>query len=91
MATKGINTTINEYREGLTAYINEGIRNGIPLSVIQMDLELKFANIEKLMNELLGKEREQYEQQATAEQEQVKWEDPAPEIIEPEIVPNEEA
>lgn len=91
MATKGINTTINEYREGLTAYINEGIRTGIPLSVIQMDLELKFANIEKLMNELLGKEREQYEQQATAEQEQVKWEDPAPEVIEPEIVPNEEA
>lgn len=86
MAAKGINTTINEYREGLTAYINEGIRTGIPLSVIQMDLELKFANIEKLMHELLGKEREQYEQQATAEQEQVEWTEPAPEVVEPEIV-----
>lgn len=91
MATKGINTTINEYREGLTAYINEGIRSGIPLSVIQMDLELKFANIDKLMKELLAKEEEQYEQTKIAEQEQVEWTDPAPEVVEPEIVPNEEA
>ncbi|WP_300903845.1 hypothetical protein, partial [Faecalibaculum rodentium] len=63
MATKGINTTINEFREGLTNYINEGIRNGIPLSVIQMDLELKFVNIQKLMTELLEQDHKQYDEQ----------------------------
>lgn len=89
MATKGINTTINEYREGLTAYINEGIRTGIPLSVIQMDLELKFASIQKLMTELLEQEHKQYEEQLSVEKEQVEWKDP--EVIEPEIVPHEEA
>lgn len=56
-----------------------------------MDLELKFANIDKLMKELLAKEEEQYEQTKIAEQEQVEWTDPAPEVVEPEIVPNEEA
>lgn len=89
MATKGINTTINEFREGLTNCINEGIRNGIPLSVIQMDLELKFVNIQKLMTELLEQEHKQYEEQLSVEKEQVEWKDP--EVIEPEIVPNEEA
>lgn len=72
---KGVNTIITEDRKLLASLINNMIKEGVPLSVIALMVENVYADVNKLLEESLIKEKSDYTKKQEAENdEQVLYE-----------------
>lgn len=72
---KGVNTIITEDRKLLASLINNMIKEGVPLSVIALMIENVYADVNKLLEESLIKEKSDYTKKQEAENdEQVLYE-----------------
>lgn len=76
---KGINTLITDFKKDLTDRVNQGLREGLPISVIHLVIDNIFVEINGLLEDTLKAEEEQYNQSQQGEVEETQ-------TVEPEIV-----
>lgn len=75
---KGINTLITDFKKDLTDRVNQGLREGLPISVIHLVIDNIFVEINGLLEDTLKTEEEQYNQSQQGEVEETQ-------AVEPEI------
>lgn len=76
---KGINTLITDFKKDLTDRVNQGLREGLPISVIHLVIDNIFVEINGLLEDTLKTEEEQYSQSQQGKVEETQ-------AVEPEIV-----
>lgn len=77
MAQKGVNTIIVETKGSILESINNGLRQGLPVSVVSMIVENIMYEIDKTLAKDLEKESNEYQRQLEIESEQVVYEEPS--------------
>lgn len=75
MAQKGANTRVVEAKDKLTNTINECLKDGIPASMVSIIVESLLMDLNNNVKVLLGKEKQEYEEQEKVESEQVVYEE----------------
>lgn len=71
LMNQGINTFIKEFKENLTTDVNDALKNGLPIAVVDLALDNIIMEVKGLLKETLEKEKEQTEEQP----EQIKYEE----------------
>ena len=77
MAQKGVNTIIVETKGSILESINNGLRQGLPVSVVSMIVENIMYEIDKTLTKDLEKEANEYQRQLEVESEQVVYKEPS--------------
>lgn len=77
MAQKGVNTIIVETKGSILESINNGLRQGLPVSVVSMIVENIMYEIDKTLAKDIEKEANEYQKQLEIESEQVVYEEPS--------------
>lgn len=75
MAQKGANTRVVEAKNKLTNTINECLKDGIPASMVSIIVESLLMDLNNNVKVLLGKEKQEYEEQEKVESEQIVYEE----------------
>lgn len=71
MAQKGVNTIILETKGNILEVVNNGLKQGLPISVISIIVEGIMFEIEKNLNNVLTNEKKEYQEQIQLEGEQI--------------------
>lgn len=79
MAQKGVNTVILETKGSILEAVNNGLKQGLPISVISIIIENVMFEIDKNLNIAVENESKQYQEQVQLESEQVLYEEPSQE------------
>lgn len=79
MAQKGVNTIILETKGNILEAVNNGLKQGLPISVISIIIENVMFEIDKNLNIAVENESKQYQEQVQLESEQVLYEEPSQE------------
>ena len=79
MAQKGVNTIILETKGNILEAVNNGIRQGLPISIISILVENIMLDVEKNLNNVIEKENKEYQEQIQVESEQILYEEPSQE------------
>lgn len=75
MAQKGVNTIIVDTRKDIANAINNGIKQGLPISVIAMIVENALMELNNGVNTALENENKSYQEQLKVQEQQVEWVD----------------
>ena len=73
MAQKGVNTIIVETRKDIANAINNGLKQGLPISVVAMIVENALMELNNGLNAALETEVKTYQEQVQIESEQVEY------------------
>lgn len=73
MAQKGVNTIIVDTRKDIANAINNGLRQGLPISVVAMIVENALVELNNGVNTVLENENKVYQEQVQIENEQVEY------------------
>lgn len=69
MAQKGVNTLVVEAKEELTNAINKCLQDGIPAAMVSIMLESLLMDLNNNVKIILGKEKKEYEESVSNEEE----------------------
>lgn len=72
---KGINTLINETKENVTKAINDGLKAGLPISVIDLIVDHAMLEIKQLLNKTLLDEAKKAKEQDAVISQQIPYKD----------------
>ena len=81
MTQKGVNTVITDIRKDIAEAINNGLKQGLPVSVVTMIVENALMELNNALNITLENENKTYQEQLKVQEEQVEWVD-NPEVTE---------
>lgn len=76
---KGINTLIKETKDNIAKAINDGLKTGLPIAVIDLMVDNIMFEVKNMLDNNLKKESEQYNEQLKAQEEQIEWVEPVEE------------
>lgn len=79
MAQKGVNTIVLETKNNILEVVNNGLKQGLPISVISIIVEGIMFEIEKNLNNTLANEDKEYQERIRIEGEQIVYTEPAQE------------
>lgn len=71
MAQKGVNTIVLETKNNILEVVNNGLKQGLPISVISIIVEGIMFEIEKNLNNTLANEDKEYQERIRIEGEQI--------------------
>lgn len=71
MAQKGVNTIVLETKNNILEVVNNGLKQGLPISVISIIVEGIMFEIEKNLNSTLANEDKEYQERIRIEGEQI--------------------
>lgn len=79
MAQKGVNTIVLETKNNILEVVNNGLKQGLPISVISIIVEGIMFEIEKNLNNTLANEDKEYQERIRIEGEQIVYTEPSQE------------
>ena len=71
---KGINTLITETRANIANAINEGLKAGLPIAVVDLIVDGAMGEIKQILNQSLADEKAKVEQEQEVKDAQVPYE-----------------
>jgi hypothetical protein len=80
MAQKGVNTIIAETKGNILESVNNGLKQGLPISVVAILVENIMFEIDKSLTKTLEDESKEYQEQVQIENEQVLYEEHPQEV-----------
>ena len=73
MAQKGVNTIIVETKNNILESVNNGLKQGLPIAILQLTLSEIMAQVNATLNDTLKSEHDDYQKQVQIENEQVEY------------------
>lgn len=73
---KGINTLIKETKDNITKVINDGLKTGLPIAVIDLMVDNIMFEVKNTLDNALKQESEKYNEQLKIQEEQIEWVEP---------------
>lgn len=70
---KGINTLINETRVNITNAINEGLKAGLPIAVVDLIVDNAMIEIKQLLNKKLEEENVKVQEENAVLEQQIPY------------------